>query len=778
MSQFYSRYVPPAHTVASTESDPAQSRKRQARESAALKSSKKRKFQQQDGATVLAKYSSTAASARQRNNGVEAVKGNASKLGENSHLGLDESQTQNIITQSTKLDATDEISSLSKHSRILSRFKDAREKSAKHAADLGSGDESEQNAVVLHDLNPIPQPKPTPITVANPTYATAPEWLRNPIKVDSQTRKEFSGFELGKVLLKNLRTQNKELALPVQTAVLPLLLNIPLQQRSDLCIAAATGSGKTFAYLLPILQDLRNRVEIRLRAVIVVPTRALVKQVVQAIDSCSTGVDIIVGTAEGTQTLAEEQRKLIAQSSVYDMQEWENQQDTPIDWSTFSLEETVREAGESDLTTSIGFITEYHSNIDILVCTPGRLIEHLQSTKGFNLDDVHWFVGDEADRLLDESYHEWLQTVLPALQSRNASKQRDELLKTMYMTVPNRRVTKILLSATMTRDISQLLALDLNNPKLVFAAEQNDQQGENHVVQSVEETEFNLPLTLNESSIAFKDVENKPLYLVNLLNNHILSQHIAKKQFPQEMRPDTSASQAGTVGLEYDSEEDLTTSDSSSESDRDTSSVSSASTSSGLSGVSSTGHSLDNNTSKLQQSRVLVFTKSTESAHRLSRLLGLIDVSLKTKISTYTRTSSSSASLQHTQSQVLQAFRTGKTPILVCTDLAARGLDIPNLEHVVNYDMPSSVMTYVHRVGRTARAGEEGQAWTLVEHKQGKWFWENIGGKINNRKDAEKKLIGRGSKSVQKLGIQLDMEVWGQKYEYALNRLGNDVKNK
>ena len=72
--------------------------------------------------------------------------------------------------------------------------------------------------------------------------------------------------------------------------------------------------------------------------------------------------------------------------------------------------------------------------------------------------------------------------------------------------------------------------------------------------------------------------------------------------------------------------------------------------------------------------------------------------------------------------KTLTAYRQGKISIIIATDRASRGLDLPSLSHVVNYDVPSSITTYVHRVGRTARAGKEGSAWTLVAHREGRWF--------------------------------------------------------
>jgi ATP-dependent RNA helicase DDX3X len=65
----------------------------------------------------------------------------------------------------------------------------------------------------------------------------------------------------------------------------------------------------------------------------------------------------------------------------------------------------------------------------------------------------------------------------------------------------------------------------------------------------------------------------------------------------------------------------------------------------------------------------------------------------------------------------LSDFKSKKAPILVATDVAARGLDIPNVTNVVNYDAPNNIDDYVHRIGRTGRAGKEGLALTLLNEK-------------------------------------------------------------
>ncbi|MGB3635737.1 MAG: DEAD/DEAH box helicase, partial [Rubrobacteraceae bacterium] len=95
-----------------------------------------------------------------------------------------------------------------------------------------------------------------------------------------------------------------------------------------------------------------------------------------------------------------------------------------------------------------------------------------------------------------------------------------------------------------------------------------------------------------------------------------------------------------------------------------------------------------------------------------------------TKLHRQLERSGYSAGLLHggkTQAQrnkALAAFAGGRTRILVATNVAARGIDVPNISHVVNYDLPEDVDTYVHRIGRTARAGKEGIAATLVSEAE------------------------------------------------------------
>jgi ATP-dependent RNA helicase DDX5/DBP2 len=79
---------------------------------------------------------------------------------------------------------------------------------------------------------------------------------------------------------------------------------------------------------------------------------------------------------------------------------------------------------------------------------------------------------------------------------------------------------------------------------------------------------------------------------------------------------------------------------------------------------------------------------------------------------------------QQERDWVISSFKEGRTPIMVATDVAARGLDVPNVAAVINYDFPNGVEDYIHRIGRTGRAGATGEAYTFLGQNDGKYAHE------------------------------------------------------
>ncbi|KAH0837475.1 hypothetical protein AYO21_08926 [Fonsecaea monophora] len=666
-----------------------------------------------------------------------------------------------------------------KHSTLLTKYEKAREHDQ---TETKINDAPDEPPTELHGLEPIPQPEQIDIASEKPTYSILPPWQENPLVVPLDLTSTFESLGVQEPLSANLKRQGLRYALPIQASVLPLLLNGPDHHSGDLCVSAATGSGKTLSYVLPIVADLKDIPGTKLRAVIVVPTRELVKQVRDLCDACAAGTSLKFATAVGSKSLTEEQDLLIKEDKIYDPEEYERWQQRPIDWTDFSLPKLAQTVRDVDPMEWVGYVTHYRSKVDVLITTPGRLVDHLKSTVGFTLNDVKWVVVDEADRLLNESYQEWIAVVKPALESRAATLTRDQILRHMRMPIPKRSVTKILLSATMTRDLSKLNALGLWNPKLIVLGGNQEKTRMTGVIRSPERIDelvqkdsevVHLPETLEETVIPVTNAAEKPLYLLELLHNHIAPpQKLLNADNVAGVSSSHSGVESDSTSTSESSSEDLTSSEDEQDSDSNTESDSRA----GLTptNVSSKKHPESQKTPAV--ARALIFTRSTASATRLSRLLQIIDPLLAPRISTLTRSTASSASSR----RALASFRRSKISILIATDRASRGLDVPGLEHVISYDVPNSPLTYVHRVGRTARAGRAGHAWTFLEHREAAWFWREIGGKVKHatsRTGIDGISIKRQTK-ISKLHLSVEGVEVKKRYEAALQQLEKEVLGK
>lgn len=397
---------------------------------------------------------------------------------------------------------------------------------------------------------------------------------------------------------------------PVQVAVWQETIG-PGGFERDLCVNSPTGTGKTLAYALPIVQMLSTRAVKCLRALVVLPTRDLALQVREVFAAIAPAVGLSVGLAVGQSSIADEISELIRRPQL--------------------------EAG-------ICYDPEYVSqglqcSVDILVATPGRLVDHINNTKGFTLEHLCYLVVDETDRMLREAYQAWLPTVLQLTQSDygiNFPPSNTSLpsvfgfgpLRTIRKCGVERgfkgkscpRLVKMVLSATLTQDPSKLAQLDLHHPLFLTTGQRR----------------YQLPEKL-ESYKLICESKLKPAYLVALLQS-------------------------------------------------------------------------------LGGEKCIVFTSSVESTHRLCTLLnffGDLDISIKEY---------SGLQRQSARSKTLKAFREGEIQVLVSSDAMTRGMDVEGVKNVVNYDMPLYIKTYIHRAGRTARAGETGRCFTLLHKGEVKRF--------------------------------------------------------
>lgn len=453
----------------------------------------------------------------------------------------------------------------------------------------------------------------------------------------------------------------------MQTALLPLLHEGYNQHLGDLCVAAKTGSGKTLAYLLPIVEALKESAGPTLSAIIIVPTRKLVDQAVDVAQLLCEGTTINIGTALGASPLATEQEQLVKRRATYDPDAARLGHELADQQMRTGY---IPNQGVLDdlMAMPLDHVPHYESGVNILICTPGRLVEHLEYTTGFTLAFVRWLVIDEADQLLDQDFQGWASILIDNLRNE----PQDELLNACkspgchgkIRSISNRnrrkRVSKIVLSATMETDLTKLGLLDLCRPKFIDVRNQPHEQ---HSA-TAEAESFELPSSMEEFAVAVGDGQKKPLYLLYLLMTHIFA-------------PDDEL-------LSTDTEPRLQT-------------------------IQDYGH------------RALVFTKSNESASRLAHLLTVLEPSLQDTLKVMTPAATAKSSRK-----LLKSFGEGAFKILIASDAASRGLDIPGISHVINYDMPSSIVNYVHRVGRTARADNAGEAWTLFTKMEAAWFWKQV----------------------------------------------------
>ncbi len=350
---------------------------------------------------------------------------------------------------------------------------------------------------------------------------------------------QFSQLGLAEELLRSIEEQGYTEATPVQQKAIP-----PILLGRDVMAAAQTGTGKTASFTLPMLQRLKGHASTSVsparhpvRALILTPTRELAAQVEASVKTYGKHIPLRVASVFGG---------------------------VPIDPQIAAL----------------------RAGVEILVATPGRLLDHVQS-KTVMFHAVEFLVLDEADRMLDMGF-------LPDI-------------KRIVGLLPPRRQT-LLFSATYSDDIRALAAQWLRDPVQVEVAARNA------VTDTVTHTVYKV------ESRAKRDA------LVSLLRDRDMKQ-------------------------------------------------------------------------------VLVFCNTKIGANRLAYRLQKDDLSAAAIHSDRT---------QGERMQALAEFKEGKVRILVATDIAARGLDIEQLPFVVNFDMPSNPEDYVHRIGRTGRAGLLGEAISLV----------------------------------------------------------------
>ncbi|XP_008003470.2 ATP-dependent RNA helicase DDX51 isoform X1 [Chlorocebus sabaeus] len=443
-----------------------------------------------------------------------------------------------------------------------------------------------------------------------------PRWLAEPSCVRKNVNEDLVPIEdipeVHPDLQKQLRAHGISSYFPVQAAVIPALLESAAcgflvgrggYRPSDLCVSAPTGSGKTLAFVIPVVQALLSRVVCHIRALVVLPTKELAQQVSKVFNIYTDATPLRVSLITGQKSLAKEQESLVQK-------------------------------------TADGF----RCLADIVVATPGRLVDHIDQTPGFNLQQLRFLVIDEADRMIDSMHQSWLpRVVAAAFQSEDPAdpcallqRRQAQAVTAASTCCPQMPLQKLLFSATLTQNPEKLQQLGLHQPRLFSTGlahrglEDTDRDGDSG--------KYAFPVGLTHHYVPCS-LSSKPLVVLHLVLE---------------------------MGF----------------------------------------------------SRVLCFTNSRENSHRLFLLVqafGGVDVA-----------EFSSRYGPGQRRRILKQFEQGKIQLLISTDATARGIDVQGVELVVNYDAPQYLRTYVHRVGRTARAGKTGQAFTLLLKVQERRFLQML----------------------------------------------------
>lgn len=665
----------------------------------------------------------------------------------------------------------------SKHKSIRSKFERSSraaasldEKKRSHTYDVNEvGQNPSSVETETYGLVPFPQPSEVLGSPLESGISALPYWLTNPIVISSDDMVPFQDLLLSRSTVAALESKGYTQAFAVQSKIIPMLLPGPKMYCGDLCISASTGSGKTLAYAIPMVESLKGKSMRQLRGLIVVPTRELVSQVCETLQICISGSGLKISTAVGSKSFKEEQDIFLTKDVKYSLKGYrgnqekiEQENEGPMNW----------EYGEDTETEQCRFssIAGYISNVDIIICTPGRLVDHLMSTKGFTLEHLQWLVVDEADRLLNESFQQWTDVVIPALQTQPQIDSRVQVLLETFHMRETRNVRKIILSATMTNDLSKLTPLKLSHPALVVLenVREADETIDTFAAAATEslthQVGVDLPPTLNETAISVITAEDKPLYLIKVLEGTHGLPEIFNHQFrfrTADEKVEDKDYQIASAGL-FTSEGDKISDDLNVNSKSSTSPLAED-----LYDPRENQRKLPDISSRPYTRGALIFTNNNENAVRLAHLLTLLRPLWAPYISSLTKSSRSSASRK-----TLKDFQKGGLSVIVASDRASRGLDIQDLAHVINYDMPTSLTSYVHRIGRTARAGKEGTATTLVAFHEAGWFWSEI---------AKAKNIRRGvGQKVCRVTMPSDLfsDEARETYKKALNELGLKARGK
>ncbi|TKS75755.1 ATP-dependent RNA helicase DDX51 [Collichthys lucidus] len=460
-----------------------------------------------------------------------------------------------------------------------------------------------------------------------PQWLTQPDVIHRDIKSNLVPVSDIPG--LCAPLVKKLQNNGIQNFFPVQTEVIPAILESAQQglligrggyKPRDICVSAPTGSGKTLAFVMPVIQVLMERVVCEVRALAVLPTKELAQQVCKVFTSYAEGTTLKVVMMAGQKTFAAEQASL------------------------------------SELRGGMR-----RSLADIVVATPGRLVDHINKNSGFCLEHLRFLIIDEADRMIDSMHQSWLSQVVKAVYRSGSGSETMSMFRRTepaYITAaslcpPQMPLQKLLFSATLTQNPEKLQQLGLHQPRLFSSI--HGQSSASSATPTQKQDRFDFPQGLTEYYVPCT-LSKKPLLILHFIL-------------------------------------------------------------------------------RMKLSPILCFTNSRETAHRLYLLV-----------------------------QLFGGIQAAEFSSRLSPDAAARGIDVSGVRCVVNYDAPQYIRTYIHRIGRTARAGKAGLAFTFLLGVQEKNFLQMV---------AE-----AGSPGIQKQIVKPEnLKGMEARYEQTLQELANAIKD-
>ncbi|KAL6719224.1 ATP-dependent RNA helicase dbp7 [Lecanora helva] len=448
-------------------------------------------------------------------------------------------------------------------------------------------------------------------------------------------------------------TLTESLKLTAPTAIQKAAISKLLAEDSDAFIQAETGSGKTLAYLLPIIQRIialstdSSKIDRKsgLFALILAPTRELTHQISTVLTRLLRPLPhIVAGTVTGGSTKNHEKSRI-------------------------------------------------RKGLNILVATPGRLVDHLEHTEALDVGSVRWLVLDEGDRLMELGFEEDIRAIVKKLNDRKDAPTRvNESPKKEVGGLPEKRRT-VLCSATMKMGVQKLGEISLKDAVHIKAEPLAASDTDASPITETESNEkkekpFLAPAQLRQSYV-ITPAKQRLVTLAALLKHTF-----ARKG--SVMKAIIFVSCADSVDFHFEvfarkEEETEKEATKNSKSNRNGRAVSAPDASPTPEGTSRT---VPERISKSELPTVAP-ASNLSSIPNPNVMLYKLHGSLEQKLRTAT----------------LQSFTKSHDPaILVCTDVASRGLDLPNIDLVIEYDPPFSADDHLHRIGRTARAGKEGRA--------------------------------------------------------------------